>query len=58
MQFSGFVSFQRAKERGKQLGVGVCHRPDREHDSVTPQEAAGAEAGGGGGGGGAGGGVT
>lgn len=38
MQFSGFVSVQRAEERGKQLGVGVCHRPDKEHGSVTPRK--------------------
>lgn len=45
MQFSGFVSFQRAEEHGEQLCVGVCHRPDKEHDSVTPQGAAGVDEG-------------
>lgn len=44
------MSFQRAEEHGEQLCVGVCHRPDKEHDSVTPQEAAGVEGGGGRGG--------
>lgn len=41
------MSFQRAEERGEQLCVGVCHRPDKEHDSGTPQEAAGVEGAGG-----------
>lgn len=44
------MSFQRAEEHGEQLCVGVCHRPDKEHDSVTPREAAGVEGGGGRGG--------